>query len=218
MERAFIIDNFNTFNDWRLILTAKSVTPPQVKTKYVSIDGMSGTLDLSESLSGEVTYNDRTVSASFILAEGTYSERNRILRGIVNKFHGKKVRIIEPDDPTHYFLGRVTVKTLENRLPYGEISLEIICEPWRYSITESVRRVEINGKTEVVINNTGAKTVCPDIEVTSDQNIDIFYDTVHSYLPTGTHKIANIKLRPGANVIEVSGSGTVAFTYREADL
>lgn len=217
MERAFIIDKFNTFNDWRLILTAKSVTPPQAKTKYIDIDGMSGTLDLTESLTGEVTYNDRTVSASFLLTGGTYDERNRLLREIVNKLHGKKVKIIEPDDPTHYFLGRVTFKTLKNTLPYGEISLEAVCDPWRYLINESIRKVEVNGQTiNVVINNNGAKTLSPELTVTG--TVDITFNNGNVSLPEGKYKISDFKLYTGVNVISVSGKGVVTFTYREADL
>lgn len=217
MERAFIIDKFNTFSDWRLILTAKSVTPPQAKTKYVSIDGMSGTLDLSEALTGEVTYNDRTVSASFVLTEGSFGERNRLLRDIVNRLHGKKVKLIEPDDPNHYFYGRVTVKTLNNRLPYGEISLEAICDPWRYSINDSVRRVEVNGQTiDVVINNNGAKTLSPEITVTG--SVDITFNNGNVSLTDGTYKISDLRLYAGVNIIGVSGEGVVTFTYKEADL
>ena len=217
MERAFIIDKFNTFSDWRLILTAKSVAPPQAKTKYVSIDGMSGTLDLTEALTGEVTYNDRTVSASFILTEGSFGERNRLLRDIVNRLHGKKVKLIEPDDPDHYFYGRVTVKTLNNRLPYGEISLEAVCDPWRYSINDSVRRVEVNGQTiDVVINNNGAKTLSPEITVTGTVNITS--DNGNVSLSAGTYKIPDLRLYAGVNIIGVSGNGVITFTYKEADL
>lgn len=217
MERAFIIDKFNTFSDWRLILTTKSVTPPLVKTNYVSIDGMSGTLDLSEALTGEVTYNDRTVSASFVLAEGSFDERNYLLHEIVNRVHGKKVKIIEPDDPNHYFLGRVTVTVLNNLLPYGDISLEATCDPWRYSINDSVRRVEVNGQTiDVVINNNGAKTLSPEITVTGSVNITFNNGSVS--LTDGTYKISDLRLYAGVNIIGVSGEGVVTFTYKEADL
>ena len=217
MERAFIIDKFNTFLDWRLILTAKSVTPPQAKTKYVSIDGMSGTLDLSESLTGEITYDDRTVSASFILTEGSFNERNRLLREIVNRLHGKKVKLIEPDDPNHYFLGRVTVTDLRNTLPYGEISLEAVCDPWRYSVNDIVRRVEINDQTKaIVITNNGAKTLSPEITVSGSVNIT--FNNGNVSLTDGTYKISDLKLYSGANVITVSGGGVVIFTYKEADL
>ena len=217
MERAFIIDKFNTFNDWRLILTAKSVTPPKPKTNYVSIDGMSGTLDLTESLTGEVTYNDRTVSASFLATEGAFKDRSKLIRDIVSKLHGKKVKIIEPDDTEHYFYGRVTVKNINNDKAYGKIDLEAVCDPWRYSINDSVRRVEVNSKTvEVVINNNGAKTLSPEITVTG--TVDITFNNGEVSLTDGNYKVSDLRLYAGVNIISGSGKGVVTFTYKEADL
>ena len=102
MERYFKFDKFNTFTDWDLILTAKDVTPPEPKIYKVDIDGMDGTLDLSEALSGQVVYKDRTVSAKFWTDHGTRADRNYLLRRIRQAIHGKKVRIVEPDDPDHY--------------------------------------------------------------------------------------------------------------------
>jgi hypothetical protein len=217
MERAFIIDKFNTFSDWRLVLTAKSVTPPQAKTNYVSIDGMSGTLDLSESLTGEITYNDRTVTASFLITEGTFKDRNKLIREIVSKLHGKKVKIIEPDDTEHYFYGRVTVKNINNDKAYGKIDLEAVCDPWRYSINDSVRRIELDNQTvEVVINNNGVKTLYPEITVTGSVNLKFKGGRVA--LTDGSYKISDLRLYSGVNIIEVSGSGAITFTYKEADI
>ena len=216
MERFFILDKFNTWYNWRLVLTAKEVSPPEPKTNYVEIDGMSGTLDLSESLTGEVTYRDRTVSASFWTNEGSRKEREGLLRKIVSALHGKKIKIIEPDDPDHYFLGRVNVKSLKNILPYAEFTIEAICEPWRYAINNSVRYVEISGKTDVVINNNGVKTLCPDITVTG--SVEITHDRGKVSLTTGSYKILDLRLYQGVNVLSVSGTGSVTFTYKEADL
>lgn len=217
MERAFIIDKFNTFTDWRLILTAKSITTPTPKTKYVNIDGMSGSLDLTESLSGDVTYNDRTVSASFVLTDGSFEERNRTFREISNRLHGRKVKLIEPDDPTHYLLGRVTVRPPTNRLAYGEISLEAVCDPWRYSINDSVRTVEVDGRTiDVVINNNGARTLVPEIKIVGA--VDITFNNGSISLTTGSYKISDLRLYAGTNIITVSGTGTITLTYKEADI
>ena len=217
MERAFIIDKFNTFLDWRLILTAKSVTPPQAKTKYVSIDGMSGTLDLSESLTGEITYNDRTVTASFLATEGVFKDRSKLIRDIVSKLHGKKVKIIEPDDTDHYFYGRVTVKNIGNDKAYGKIELEAVCDPWRYSINDSVRRIDLNNQTvEAVINNNGVKTLCPEITVSGSVNLK--FNGGQVALTNGSYKISDLRLYSGVNIIEVSGEGVITFTYKEADI
>lgn len=218
MERFFILDKFNTWYNWRLILTAKDVTPPEPKTNYVNLDGMNGTLDLSESLTGEVTYGDRTVSATFWTDNGSYKDRERLLREIVAALHGKKIKIIEPDDPNHYFYGRVKIKSRKNILPYAEFTIEATCEPWRYSLYDTVRTIEVDNQvvTDVVIHNNGVKTLCPVITVTG--SVNIIYDGVKTPLTAGTYKISDIRLRQGVNVIGVSGHGSAAFTYKEADL
>lgn len=218
MERAFILDKFNTWYDWRLVLTAKDVTPPEPKTNYVDIDGMSGTLDLSESLTGEITYKDRTVTATFWTSEGSFKGRAALLKEIVTALHGKKIKIIEPDDPCHYFYGRVKVKSSKNILPYAEFSIEATCEPWRYSLEDITRTVEVDSMsvTNAVIHNNGVKTLCPVITVTG--SVNIIYNGVKTPLSAGTYKISDVKLRQGVNVIGVSGHGSASFSYKEADL
>lgn len=219
MERFFILDKFNTWYDWRLVLTSKDVTPPELKTNYIDIDGMSGTLDLSESLTGEITYKDRTVKASFWTSEGSFKERAALLKNIITALHGKKMKIIEPDDPDHYFYGRVKVKSVKNILSYAEFSIEATCDPWRYSLEDITRTVEVDSQgdaTNVIIHNNGVKTLCPVIRVTGD--VFINYDGLEVMLTDGAYKISDLKLRQGVNVIGVFGRGSAEFTYKEADL
>ena len=109
MKRAFLFDKYNTAYDWGLVLTGQSLTPPAPKTNYVQLDGRSGSLDLTEALTGEVTYSDRTLTASFALTEGAHDDQVALVRTITAALHGRKVRIVAPDDPEHYLLGRVTV-------------------------------------------------------------------------------------------------------------
>lgn len=217
MERYFVLDKYNTWYDWRLILTAKDVTPPEPKTYYVELDGMDGTLDLSESLTGEISYKDRTVSAAFFTNNGTRTEREKLLRDIRAALHGRKIKIIEPDDPYHYFYGRVKIKSVKNNLAYAEFTIEAVCEPWRYANEESVRLVRVSNQTiGVAISNNGVKTLTPDITVTGSVTID--YNGMTAELTDGTYKITDIKLRQGVTLVTVSGDGSVVFTYREADL
>lgn len=218
MERYFILDKFNTWYDLRLIVTAKTIPDAEPKTNYVKLDGMSGSLDLSEVLTGEITYDDRTISATFWTDYGNRKDREALLRKITASLHGKKIKIIEPDDPNHYFYGRAKIKSKKNILAYAEFSIEAVCEPWRYAIEETVRRVDVNTSvtTEVVINNNGVKTLSPVITVTG--SVEITYNGQKTPLTAGTYKISDIKLRQGTNIIGVSGNGSATFSYREADL
>lgn len=217
MERYFVLDKFNTFYDWRLILTAKSVPDPEIKTHYVQLDGMSGSLDFTEALAGEVTYEDRTITATFWTDYGNRKDREKLLRDIRLALHGKKIKIVEPDDPEHYFYGRVSVKSFNNTLAYAELTIEAICDPWRYAVEETERYIEVTSDvTNVIIYNNGAKTLSPIVEVNGSVNITCNGSSVP--LTNGTFKVSTLKLKQGVNVIGVSGSGSVTFTYREADI
>lgn len=218
MERYFILDKYNTWAEWDLILTAKDITPPEPKTNYVNIDGSHGTLDLSESLTGEITYNDRTITASFWTCEGSRAEREIKLKQIICLLHGRKVKIVEPDDLNHYFYGRIKIGNVKNILSYAEFTLEAICEPWRYSINDVVHSFTVvnNSPVSAAIHNNGVKTVCPTLTVAGSPSIT--YDGVTMPLSQGTYKIPDLKLYRGVNIISITGDGSIAITYKEADL
>lgn len=219
MERFIVFEKYNSWYDWDSVLTAKELTPPEVKTHYVELDGMSGSLDLSEALTGEVHYTDRVLTSSFWTDTGKREDREKLRQRITLALHGKKVPIIEPDDPDHYFLGRVSLKAFENILPYATYTLEAICDPWRYAIEETVRRVPVSSgnAADVVINNRGAKTLVPDLVV--EGKVKLNYGDIDSVtLLQGSYKVTNLRLRPGVNIIGVSGYGSITFTYREAEL
>jgi phage-related protein len=217
LGRYFVLDKYNTWADWNLVLTAKDITPPEPKTNYISLDGMHGTLDLTEALTGEVTFNDRTINASFWTCEGTPTERARLLKTITTALHGKKIKVIEPDDPYHYYYGRLMIKKSVNIMAYMEFEVEIICEPWRYAIAESERLVEVNGSAvDVVICNNGVKTLTPTVTVTDE--VTISYADATVTLTEGSYRITNLKLYQGTNLFHVEGNGSVTFAYTEADL
>lgn len=216
MRREFILDKYHTWHDWRLTLTAKDVTPAEPKTNYVELDGANGSLDLTEALTGEVAYRDRTVVASFWTSEGTFAERLQVLRKITTALHGRKVKIIEPDDPDHYFLGRVVIKAQAQSQVHLELSLEATCDPWRYSVNETERLVDVDGEVDAVIMNHGDKTICPTLVVGGD--VSLTFNGVTTKLSAGSYRITDLRLPHGANVVGLSGSGSVAFVYREASL
>ena len=126
--------------------------------------------------------------------------------------------VIDPDDPDHFFLGRVAIKPDAHDQVHAEFTMEAVCEPWRYALMETKRRVEVDGTApvDVVIRNNGVKTLCPDIEV--EGSVTLTHNGASVTLTTGVYKITDIKLRQGFNVVGVTGNGSVEFRYREATL
>lgn len=223
-ERFFILDKFNTWYDWRCIVTAKSAQPPEPKTNYVEIEGASGALDFTEALTGEPVYSNRTMAASFICTEGTHREREALRRRITTALHGRLVKIIEPDDPDHFLLGRVRLTNFDNKPAYMSFDMEATCEPWRYAVNETTRRVPLVGPVDVVIRNEGDKTVIPVLTVAPrdmlgiTSSVDLTFNGVTTKLPEGVYKVTGLRLVHGVNVVSLSGLGSIDITYREAVL
>lgn len=217
MERFYMFNNINTWYDWGLILTEKKITPPEPKTNYVKIEGMSGHLDLSEALTGEIAYDDCMIEAKFWTDKGKRIDRKRLLEKIVNTLHGKRMNIKDPDYPDSYFYGRIVVKDVVNNLAYAEFKVEATCDPWVYSNTDTVRVIDLTDAVKnVVIMNYGVKTLTPTITVSD--SLTIKYGDHEKTLSAGAYKISDLLLRQGANVIGVSGTGSVTFTYKEASI
>ena len=216
MERSIQFGIFDTWIYWKLILTEKSFAPPEIKTNYVEIDGADGEVDLTEVLASRPVYRSRPYYASFITDEGTWEEREKLLSDLVSKLHGRKMRIIDPDDTERYIYGRVSVKTAQNHPTYASISVEAICDPWRYDNKETEVTYNVDGVHEIALYNYGVATLCPNITVTG--TVTFTCNGVTTTASDGTYKIATFKLFEGENVIGLSGSGTLTLKYRRATL
>ncbi len=213
--RGVHIGTYHTGRDWDLILSAKSLTPPEVKTNYIKVDGRDGDLDLSEALTGEVRYESRSAVFEFTMTEGSYLDREQLGTDILRIVHGRRHRIILDDDPDHYLEGRCTVTDFSNTAAYGSLTIEAICDPWRYSVLDTVRVVDVTpDKQELVCINTGGKTVVPEFQITGSVLIE--FDTGSVSLDDGTYKVPEIKFKTGPNLLTLSGTGSIRITYKEA--
>ena len=213
--RGVQFGEYHTADDWDLILNSKKINPPTPKTVSVKIDGRDGELNLSRALTGEMKYGTRNADFTFLVTEGTQSERNDLINEIVNLIHGKELEIIEPDDEDHYLLGECSVSDITNTKGYGSFKVKATCEPYRYSVTE-INRVITASSTpvDVILSNTGRKTLTPTITVSGSASLK--FGSTNVALDKGTYKLPSLLLKTGTTIVTVSGSGTVTFSYREA--
>jgi hypothetical protein len=205
---------YHTADDWGLILNAKTINPPAPKYVKISVDGRDGDLNLSRTLTGDMKYSNREASFTFLVTDGSQEERAELINEIVNLIHGNELQIIEPDDPDHYLLGECSVNSIQNNKAYGSFIVSADCEPYRYAIEEIKRTITASAtESSVVLTNSGRKTLIPTVTVTGTVNLTI--GTTKVSLGAGTYKLTSLILRPGSNVVGVSGSGAITFTYRE---
>lgn len=215
--RGVYFTDYHTNNDWGLILNSKKLDPPTPKIVKVSIDGRDGDLDLSEALTGEIRYNNREANFTFLITEGSQADREYMINTIINAIHGKTHKIILPDDLEHYLLGRCSISGVTNDRAFGSFSVSVDCEPYRYSIYETKRIIELTDTpVEIALSNSGRKTVIPTVVVANTAGI--VFGATSLELNAGTYQIPALKLTSGVNTITVSGSGNLALSYREAVL
>ena len=99
----------NTWDDWRLIPTAKPTFPsPEPQYKFVDVPGKNGSIDLSTYLTGGIRYSDRTGSFEF-KAIDTSEDWDVRCNSIAKFLHGQSLKIYLEDDPFYYYEGRVTM-------------------------------------------------------------------------------------------------------------
>lgn len=215
--RGIKFGEYHTADDWHLTLNANSLAPAEPKTNFISIDGRDGDIDATEALTGEIRYNNREASFTFIMTDGTMADREDLLTEIYLQIHGRKLNIIRPDDPLHYLVGRCQISNVENLGTYGTFEVTANCEPWRYNIIETVRHTVITSeRLEFPIINKGRKTIIPELVVTGSVNIE--YGTLKLALDTGTYKATDLIFKTGTHLLTVYGSGELTVKYREAVL
>ena len=215
--RELQIGDYHTAEDWDLILNTMTINPPTPKLVSVPVDGRDGDIDLSDALTGEVMYNNREASFTFLVTNGTQAERQAQIDEIINAVHGLKTSIVIPDDPDHYLVGRCSVSDVHNDRAYGSFRITANCEPYRYSLIETTRTVTATETpTDFALYNAGRKTVTPTLVVTGA--VLLVYGTTSVALENGTYKLPSLALKRGATTVKISGSGTVILTYREAVL
>ena len=215
--RGVNFGDYHTADDWNLILNEKTINPPTPKIVKVAVDGRDGDLNLSRALSGDMKFNNRDASFTFLVTEGTHKEREDLIKEIINLIHGNELQIIEPDDEEHYLLGECTVSDVTNNKAYGSFKVTANCEPYKYFIDEINRTLTASATAiDVVLHNTGRKTVTPTITV--DGAVNLAFGSSKVSLATGTYKLAELALHSGPTTVTISGSGTITFTYREAVL
>lgn len=217
-KRRILFGEYNTaLYEWTL--TGWELSPAEQKTNYLEKPNGDGSWDFSTVLSGGVLrYRDRELTASFECSEGDRLSREAKIRHMVNTLDGEKVEIRLPDDDAHYLIGRLRVIREYNDPYHAGVTVEAVCEPWKYSNSETV--VEVTASTTaktLTLHNSGRRAIVPQLTVTGG-SISLKYENNTTTATTATKMWPALLLTPGTHGLEYSGSGTITFKYREAVL
>lgn len=193
----------HSYTDFGVILAEQNIGTPAPKTYAVNIEGMDGSLDLSESF-GEMKYNNRTIKFTFEAIEQITDWQAKI-KNIASFLHGQKMKICTWFDPDFYYVGRCTIDEYNSSARLGRIVISCDCEPFKYK--QNITTFNIISGTNTVTNSR--MTVFADLTNESEITINT---TVYS---AGTHLRA-FRLICGANTL--TSNGTATLTFREGEL
>ena len=203
----------HSYRDLKLILSEKEIGAPSVKTKLIEIEGADGSIDYTDFFDGpkygEVTHKftfSTIVPRSDFLTQ--YSE-------VKNALHGQKLRIVDDDDPSFYYVGRCYVSSFTNEKNIGTITIECECEPYKYKLAKTVVTKAVGG-TEVIALTNARKRAVPTITTTAAMTI-AFGDGIWTN-SAGTYTIPELELVEGENLVSVTGTGNITFTWQEGSL
>ena len=204
----------SAFDDWNIILTKAEIPLPAPKISTVDIKGADGLLDLSEVLTGDILYGNRTIKLTFEMTDD--NDYYSLITEISNYLHGKMVTVTLSNDDEYYYKGRATINQWECVKRKGKIVIQVDCEPYKYAVIETVRTVNVTNKTKTVTLSNSRKRVCPMLNVTG--TITLTINGVDYNLAEGKQQLINFRLVEGNNVVKVSGNGTITIIYRQGAL
>ena len=216
-KRKIILDTYDTAADGLWTLASCVLGDAEPQEILLEIPGrIDGPLDASEALTGDVEYGPRPLEVLLESSEGTRTERQARISAMVNRLHGRRVKIWLPDDAEHYLIGRIKVTPVYNDLAHAAVQVAATCEPWRYATEETEVVVEVNGNAEEVILENDRRRTYPTATVTG--TVTLAYNGKSLALGEGTRLLTDFPLTQSDHVVKVSGTGSVTFTYRKARL
>ena len=204
---------FHSYKDLHLLRTGKEIGSPEAKRYTIDIEGADGEWDLTYFF-GETKYLTVQHRGEFDSIQPRNEQLSQFT-DIKNKIHGKKGRIIIDDDPSFFYVGRCFVSPYKDEKGIGKISIECDCEPYKYKMEKTVVTQAVSGTQTITLTNARKRAV-PTITTTAAMTI-AFGEGMWTN-SAGTFTIPELELVEGDNLVTVTGTGTITFTWQEGDL
>lgn len=202
----------HSYRDLQMILSEKEIGAPPVKKDTMDIPGGDGELDFTEFF-GEPKYGNVTHKFTFTTIQNDLLAQ---LTRVKNALHGKKVRIVLDADPSYYYTGRCEVSSFHDEHGVGTIVVTCDCEPYKYALNKTVVYQAVDGVADVVLLN-GRKRAVPEVRIETDTSLNIVYQQSNVWsLASGTYTLPELELTEGENIVTVTGTGAITFTWQEA--
>lgn len=123
------IGTYSMQTDFGLYLPEYTIPSPSPQTKFVSIIGRDGAVDLTNALG--LHYDSRKWTLDFKCFNPS-TNWHTLISNVMNAIHGKRLNFEFADDSTHYWTGRFNVVSYTPKKGEGTVRIEITSDPFKY--------------------------------------------------------------------------------------
>lgn len=226
-------DQYHTERDWRLRWISSEISMPESDSKTISVPGMDGVIDLTESLTGRVTYKPRVLSFTFDCPDGDMLHWHTYQAIIAGACHGKTMQITLDHDKGYYYVGRVAVSFEKKNLVNSTVTFTITAEPYKYEaigsaedwlwdsfnfytgIIRAYKELAVSGTRTLTVIGT-AKPMVPTITCSAAMILTAAGKTYR--LAVGTNRDSALPVLPGKQEWIFTGTGNVSIAFRGVSL
>ena len=227
MYHSITIGDKNTWDDWHLIPATRPLfNPPTVKENMVNIPGGDGVLDLTASLAGRPTYNNRTGSWTFYVQNG-FKDWSTLYSEIMVYLHGQTFKAILEDDPAYFYEGRFSVNQWKSDKDYSQIVINYNVGPYKKEVNNTGSDWlwdPFNFETDIIRNYKNLSVLMTltvvvegdimdsiPVIIASASGMQVTYEGNTYNLAKGANTIPQIVLHSGENTLVFTGQGTITI-------
>lgn len=196
-----------------VLLDGYTLAPPSAKTYTVDIPCGNGVVDLTESLIGDITYNNREQSFEFAVVGATNFEE--IKTQILNFLHGRSYDYTLTMDPGYTYNGRFDVgsftKSVYSIGPVMKFKVKITAKPFKYKDPIDATYNAMGGN--IIYLESGRESVRP--QFISQGFLKIIKDGKIYQIPKGSWNVNEIILKNGSNKIYLSSYDIRNLRWKE---
>ena len=194
-----------------------SFPTPQSQTNTVVVPGRNAPIRFTEAL-GRISYQPRSFEITLTML-GTRKRFDQMVSEVVNRFAGHLVKVVTSEEPEYYLSGTIEAEpSFDTSINKG--TLVLTCsdgDAYRYHTEETV--VSVTGGGTIALSNDFMPVV-PVFTTTAETVLTwtVGKDSFHKTLSAGTWEFPELELAEGLNEINIRGTGTTTFRYREGRL
>lgn len=221
----------HSYNDFGLYIMDKTISPPSKKKILDTVPYMNSNYDFSTlGSNGELTYDTRKIVVKLGLISDTreqlYVLYSQILSWLMDVGQSQLIFDFMPD---YYFLAEVyEAPDFDDFINTGELTVTFVAEPFKYKDVDSGDKIWdlfnfetdylednaifVTGSDSITIHNVGRATVP---FVTSDAAMSLVLNGYTMNVLAGINTDPKFILLNGENNVDITGTGNIAFAFRE---